>query len=185
MKRKRYLIDDSSYPIFVTTTIINWIPIFQDASMASESLFLFEKLRADLFCKILAYVLMPNHFHAIIKSAEKGDLSILIQRWKSLTAKMILEHSTKLHPNWLHIFEESPKLHRREAIQKHQVWQPRFDDFAIRDEAQFQTKLNYIHGNPLKHGLAKECNDYPYSSIHDYLGGNNGFITIELWGPCQ
>jgi putative transposase len=180
MKRKRYLIDDSSYPIFITTTISKWLPVFQDSEIAIKCLDLLESLRAELNISIFAYALMPSHFHGIIKTSAKGDISIFMKRWKALSAKLIMERCSTNNPDWVFIFQQCVTQFKRPSSMKHQIWQPRFDDFAIRTEKQFLTKLNYIHGNPIKHGLAAECQDYPYSSIHDYLGGKNRYITVEL-----
>jgi REP element-mobilizing transposase RayT len=91
MKRRGYLIDDSICPVFVTTTVVQWIPVFGDKIIADETLRIFEQIRAELNVVIIAYVLMPSHFHAIAKTACKGDLSILMRKWKSVSAKAILQ----------------------------------------------------------------------------------------------
>ena len=44
------------------------------------------------------------------------------------------------------------------------IWASRFDDVAIFSESQFRVKLDYIHNNPVKAGLAKTPEGYPYSS---------------------
>jgi putative transposase len=181
MKRKRNLIDDSAYPIFITSTISKWLPVFQDTEIAIKCLNLLERLRTEMSVMLFAYVLMPSHFHGIVKTASKGDISILMKRWKALSAKLIMEICTTKHPDWVFVFQNCVTEFNRPNPMKHQIWQPRFDDFAIRTEKQFLTKLNYIHGNPIKHGLVAETTDYPYSSIHDYLGEENRYLTIKLW----
>jgi REP element-mobilizing transposase RayT len=177
MKRRRYLIDDSVYPIFITTTIVYWIPVFSENQIAVKALELFEGIRAQMHVKICGYVLMQNHLHAIIQTAQKGDISALMRKWKSKTAIMILEICKNTHPEWMRRFAYSANRHRQ--FNSHQIWQPRFDEKAIRDEEEFIAKLNYMHGNPLKHNLVDDCGDYPYSSFADYNGGNNGFVSIE------
>lgn len=179
MKRKRNLIEDSAYPLFITTTIIRWLPVFSDTEIAVESLRLFESLRIEMNMTVFAYCLMPSHIHAIMKSARMRDISIFMRRWKSLSAKIIIDRSTPFHPEWIMQFEENARHYKVRKDQNHQVWMPRFDDFAIRDDKQFEVKVNYIHGNPLRDGLVENWEDYPYSSIKDYLEGKNGFITID------
>jgi hypothetical protein len=112
---------------------------------------------------------------------KKGDISLIMKNWKALSAKIIIENCSITHPNWINPFYISARRYKRAIKQNYQVWQPRFDEHAIRTVEQFRTKINYIHGNPLKHLLAENCEDYPYSSIHDYLGGKNSFVEIELW----
>jgi REP element-mobilizing transposase RayT len=167
--------------VFITTTITKWIPVFTDVLIAEKSLRLLERLRAELDARILAYVLMPHHLHAIVKTIQKGHLSALMRKWKSLTARMIVGRSASLHENWLKVFKNSAREFKRQKVETYQIWQPRFDDFAIRTEKQLMTKLNYIHCNPLKHHITEAAEDHPYSSFHDYCGGRNDFISIELW----
>jgi putative transposase len=179
MKRKRSIIDDSAYPLFITTTIIRWLPVFSDPVLAIKILGLFESLRDEMKMSVFAYCLMPSHIHAIIESAKKGDISIFMRKWKSLSAKIIINYGNANNLAWITQFEENALEHKVRKDQSRQVWMPRFDDFAIRNEKEFETKVNYIHGNPVRSGLVENCEDYPYSSIKDYLGGLNGFITIE------
>jgi putative transposase len=49
------------------------------------------------------------------------------------------------------------------------IWQPRFWEHAIRDERDLHRHLDYVHGNPVKHGLVQRAADWPYSSFHRYL----------------
>jgi putative transposase len=76
-------------------------------------------------------------------------------------------------------FQESATEYNRLAVENYQVWQPRFDDFAIRTDQQMSAKLNYVHGNPLKHRLVDDVAQYPYTSFHDYAGKKNGYISVE------
>jgi len=46
------------------------------------------------------------------------------------------------------------------------VWQERYYEHALRDEKDFQKKYQYVLYNPLRAGLAKEPENYPYSSAH-------------------
>jgi len=140
---------------------------------------MFEKIRESHRAMIFAYALMPNHIHAIIKTAKKGDLSTIVKSWKALSAFLIVDYCGKNHPEWLEIFRGSVREFKRSPQMTYQIWQPRFDEFAIRTEKQFLTKINYIHGNPLKHRVAKSIDDYPFSSVHDYLGAKNRYLTVE------
>jgi putative transposase len=48
------------------------------------------------------------------------------------------------------------------------VWQPRFWEHVIRDESDLQRHLDYIHYNPVKHGLVSRPIDWKFSSIRKY-----------------
>lgn len=179
MKRRRFLIDDSTHPIFITTTIVNWIPVFAEETVAIESLKMLESLRVELESTIYGYVLMHNHLHLIIQSSRRGDISNLLRKWKSKTALFIRNFSKENRPDWISRFAKSARKYNLTKSQTYQIWQPRFDEKAIRDEREFLAKLNYMHGNPIKHNLVDDCEDYPYSSYADYIGGSNGFVTIQ------
>jgi putative transposase len=49
------------------------------------------------------------------------------------------------------------------------VWQRRFWEHAIRDEHDFERHFDYIHYNPIKHGLVRHLRDWPYSSFHRWV----------------
>jgi putative transposase len=49
------------------------------------------------------------------------------------------------------------------------VWQKRFWEHRIRDDEDWRRHLDYIHWNPVKHGLASEAWEWPYSSFHKHV----------------
>lgn len=59
------------------------------------------------------------------------------------------------------------------------IWQRRFWEHQIRDETDFKRHMDYIHFNPVKHGLTKCVKDWPYSTFHRYV--KNG-VYPEDWG---
>jgi hypothetical protein len=50
------------------------------------------------------------------------------------------------------------------------LWQPRFFDRALRTVKEYNEKVEYIHLNPVKAGLASRPEEWPWSSVHDYTG---------------
>jgi len=60
------------------------------------------------------------------------------------------------------------------------IWTPRFDDIAIYTGEQFRVKLNYIHNNPVKAGLAVSPEDYRFSSAGAWLASRgDDLVTLE------
>jgi len=59
------------------------------------------------------------------------------------------------------------------------IWQRRFWEHTLRDEADLNRHVDYIHYNPVKHGLVKRAADWPWSSFHRYV--KEGFYDID-WG---
>ena len=59
------------------------------------------------------------------------------------------------------------------------VWQRRFFEHLIRDEDDFAGHVDYIHYNPVKHGLAAKPTEWPWSTIHRYIAAG---IVPRHWG---
>ena len=46
------------------------------------------------------------------------------------------------------------------------IWQRRFWEHTIKDDKDYQHHVDYVHYNPIKHGLVKNVKDWPFSSFH-------------------
>ncbi len=116
-----------------------------------------------------ACVLLPDHLHAIWELPE-GDTDYS-KRWalikKGFTGRI------KIHLPAAPMTES--RLRRREGA----VWQRRFWEHTIRDEDDYRAHFDYIHYNPVKHGLVRRPCDWPHSTFHRYV--NNGLYPEE-WG---
>lgn len=59
------------------------------------------------------------------------------------------------------------------------VWQPRYWEHQVRDEADFAHHADYIHYNPVKHGLVESPRDWPYSSFRRHVDAG---VYPANWG---
>jgi putative transposase len=59
------------------------------------------------------------------------------------------------------------------------LWQRRYWEHTIRDGADFDRHVDYIHYNPVKHGLVARAADWPHSSFHRYV--DQGILPLD-WG---
>ncbi len=59
------------------------------------------------------------------------------------------------------------------------LWQRRYWEHAIRDDADFERYVGYIHFNPVKHELVSRVSDWPYSSFKQYV--QRGELPAD-WG---
>jgi len=65
--------------------------------------------------------------------------------------------------------------------QKFTIWEDRFDDLYLNQEKTLLVKFNYIHNNPLRAGLVKRPEDYPYSSARNYfLKTKDGILEVDI-----
>ena len=107
-----------------------------------------------------AWVLMPDHLHCIW-TLPQGDANFS-QRW-SIIKRRVSISCTKQYKQtqWL---TDSKKKHRESTL-----WQRRFWEHQIRDQNDFNNHLDYIHFNPVKHGLCEQPILWPYSTFHRYV----------------
>lgn len=128
-----------------------------------------EQVRERLpFC-IDGWVLLPDHMHAIwTLPQDDADFST---RWRLIKRHISINCSAN----------ERPDLQTARRIAKGQssLWQNRFWEHLIRDEADLRNHLDYLHGNPLKHGLVERVVDWPWSSFHRYV--RQGMYPVN-WG---
>ena len=106
---------------------------------------------------VCGWVLLPDHIHCIWTLPENDcDYS---KRWGMIKAGFSKRAKNLFHRNeWM---TDSKRKHREATI-----WQRRFWEHMIRDEDDFRRHMDYIHFNPVKHGLVKRVRDWPYSTFH-------------------
>jgi putative transposase len=96
---------------------------------------------------------LPDHFHCILELPQ-GDANFAL-RWS-----LIKQGFCKSIPKTEHRSEV------RERRGERGVWQRRYWEHVIRDEADYRSHMDYIHLNPVKHGLVAQARDWPYSTFH-------------------
>jgi putative transposase len=110
--------------------------------------------------EIDAYVILPDHIHALWTLPDSdADYS---SRWR-----LIKEAFTKAFMR--NGNEPSTQTLSRLAKGEQPVWQRRFWEHTIRSEAEFSALADYIHYNPVKHGLVAAARDWPNSSFAKWV----------------
>lgn len=130
------------------------------------------KVRDQYPFQIDAWVLLPGHLHTIWTLPD-GDAKFPL-RWQ-----LIKRHVTRQCGELLHqpgLMTDSKTRHRESTI-----WQRRYWEHLIRNDADYERHMDYLHYNPVKHGLVKQVKDWPYSSFHRYV--ENGTYD-ENWGAA-
>jgi putative transposase len=115
--------------------------------------------------RIDAFVVLPDHLHAVwTLPAGDADFSI---RWRLIKSRFA---------------RSIPKLEQLTGVQQKRgergIWQRRFWEHLIRDDADYARHVEYCYINPVKHALARRVCDWPHSSFHrDVQDG----ISPEDW----
>lgn len=167
---------------FVTDTVIEWIDIFTRPTykhIILESLIYCQKEKGLI---IYAWVLMSNHFHAIVGSNGENEVSEICRDFKKYTSKKIIDtlknDLQESRKKWmLKCFADAGKEDKK--IKNYKFWQDGNDAQLIYLNDYFNQKLNYIHQNPVKAELVNREEDYRYSSAIDYAGGK-GLLDVVV-----
>ncbi|MHC4176145.1 MAG: REP-associated tyrosine transposase [Planctomycetota bacterium] len=135
----------------------------------------FDAIRKKRPFDLLAIVLVPEHVHTVwTLPPDDSDYSLRWGQIKERFSRVFLRAGgTEGRQN------PSRVRHRERAI-----WQRRFWEHTCRDEDELKRCVDYIHWNPVKHGLVARPADYPYSSFHRFV--NLGEYPPD-WGkddPC-
>jgi putative transposase len=110
--------------------------------------------------EIVAWVLLPEHLHCIWTLPD-GDADFST-RWRLLKKSVSFQMKTKLDTR----SDRSPNEIKK---QESGLWQHRFWEHAIRDETDLARHFDYIHFNPIKHGLVTHPADWKWSTYHRYV----------------
>jgi len=129
------------------------------------------KTRAERPFKIDAWVVLPDHMHCVWTLPE-GDADFST-RMGAIKARFSMNvRRAGFTPPRVPISAKGLQVMAsggvNPALRKGQVglWQKRFWEHHIRDAADYAAHVNYCWFNPVKHGLAKDPADWPYSSYH-------------------
>ena len=176
---QRFRVYDGSYPHFITSSIVYWIPVF---SRDDYFQILADSLAYCVEHKGLAvhgYVIMPNHFHLICSQAD-GAISAVIRDMKSFTSRSI---AAKLFQDgrktWLAAMS-SPRIARSAEAK---VWKDEFHPEEVRTERFFLQKLEYMHNNPVRAGYVDDPSEWKYSSAGFYYKQKEPIVQVAplMW----
>jgi REP element-mobilizing transposase RayT len=120
-----------------------WLENPEIASIVSTAIRYFNKERYEL----LAWTIMPNHVHVLLKLLGDYSLSSILHSWKSFTAR-----------------EANRILARRGEF-----WQREYFDVLVTSDRQLEFFLRYVLNNPIKAGLCSEIFQWPWTGCSDEM----------------
>ena len=132
---------------FVTSCTFNRTRVFQKTANAELFIATLQHYRHECRYKLHAFVVMPDHIHLILTPAG-----------------ITLERAIGLIKGGF-----SHRLHSQLP-----VWQRGFTDHRIRDQSDMNARKHYLHINPVRAGLVKDAELYPYSSAYRLLSDLSG-----------
>jgi putative transposase len=102
--------------------------------------------------RILAYCLMPNHWHMVLYPRADGDLSKFLQR-------ITLTHTQRYHA-------------KTRTVGYGHLYQGRYKSLPVESDRHFLTLVRYVERNAQRAALAKKAQDWPWSSVYARRYGN-------------
>ena len=136
-------------------------PLFETDGdfLAFETVMAQARERHDM--RILAWCLMPNHWHLVLWPRNDGDLSDFMG-WLTLT------HTQRWH------------AHRQSAGTGH-LYQGRFKSFPVQDDEHFLTVCRYVERNALRANLVRRAEAWRWGSLAVYADGGPRTELLSAW----
>jgi putative transposase len=116
----------------------------------------FQQTRQDHPFALLGFIVLPEHLHCLWQLPAGDD--DFPMRWRLIKSRF--SRSVPIGER-----RSDSRAHKNERG----IWQRRYWEHLVRDEADFRRCLDYIHYNPVKHGYAACAADWPHSSFRHWV----------------
>ncbi|MBM4437109.1 MAG: transposase [Actinobacteria bacterium] len=133
---------------FVTASTHRKATVLRERSAHAVSAAL-QRLRAESRADVLAYVVMPDHLHALLVPRGGDQIGKVVAFIKHVSSKSV----------------------RRGGFAG-RVWEERFYDRVLRNEDELRNAVAYIHANPVRAGLCEDERAWPWSTEHTSVPSN-------------
>jgi putative transposase len=162
---------------YLTMVTFNRVPIFRSDKVCEIFVDTLREVRERYPYKLIGYVLMPDHVHAIINN-HSGTISDWLRRVRGNSARKILYWlREERHLASLKKLALNPPQKRQHT---HAVWQKDPSVIDLWSDKFIRQKLNYLHLNPVRGGLCEHPADWKWSSCRAYLPHGAGDVPIEI-----
>jgi len=166
---------------FITASTYRRAPLFRSARLAQAFVTQLQELRHEFAFRFYGWVLMPDHFHLLLKCEPDALTSRVIQQLKHRTAARIPK-ILRAHPRHAWCRRMLERLHLPDTVHdgSHcRVWQRRFYPFGVYSQKKLLEKLTYMHNNPVERGLVKSPGDWPWPSWRAYYLEDASALPID------
>lgn len=157
---------------FITCSCYRRLPLLGGSRARNALVRILAEVRRKYRFRILGYVVMPEHVHLLVSEPAIGAPSTVMQVFKQRVSRRMRGNSRRNAPQ-LPLWKAPTHPGRLRGF-----WQRRFHDFNVFTEEKKNEKLRYMHWNPVKRGLAREPQHWPWSSFNFYW--KKGIILLEM-----
>jgi putative transposase len=142
-------VDAADYAYHVINRVAGRLRIFETPTDYAEFESLLIKAKEETGMRILAYCLMPNHWHLVLYPANDGDLGLFMHRL------------TNAHTRLVHA--------QTGTIGYGPLYQGRYKSFLVQDDAHLLTVIKYVERNALRAHLSSSCETWQWGSAYHRL----------------
>lgn len=169
MPNYRRLFIQNSYVFIVIVTNKRKPILIDNIELLRES---FKKAKQTYNFEIFGSVILPDHIHLLLRPENIKDYPKIIRAIK-------YNFSEKFNAGGIAIPPYKNKKHSSKKLDdggmaippytKKQIWQRGYWEHTIKSDEDLYKHLDYIHYNPVKHGLTKNVKDWEYSSFFKFV----------------
>lgn len=171
MRYRRAEAAGASY--FFTVVTFRRQPVFTEPPVVEMLERAIQRIQERRPFVVEAQVVLSDHLHAMWTLPE--DDSNYPTHWRLIKEAFTREYV----PTYGVIWQDERRRTRGERT----VWQRRFWEHLIRDDRDFSAHLEYIHLNPVRHGLVSAPRDWPYSTFRKWVANGSYDLTWGANGP--
>jgi REP element-mobilizing transposase RayT len=131
--------------------------LFREADNYAFVIRKIQKYRQELNIAIIAYCLMPNHYHFLVRQDGESPAGLLPQR----------------------VFNSYTKAYNKRYDHSGTLFEGRYKAKHVTTDAYLLHLCRYIHANPVKDGLCEHVADWPYSNYREWIGLRNGTLVDD------
>ena len=145
--------------LYLTAVAKDRLPVFRTNAIRIITCAALDEARKSGGFAIYAYVIMPDHLHAITDSMLKP--SKVLQYINGIISRRVIDHLKERGHN-----ASLQKLRREASTRRHRysLWEHHNNALPIFSESMFMQKVNYIHQNPVRAGFVEKAEDYRWWS---------------------
>ncbi len=180
-----YKINNPRGTYFITFATVQWVDAFTRKRYVDIVLESIKYCQKEKGLRIHAWCIMSNHVHLIASTLyPKPTLSDILRDLKKFTSNKILEaiqdeREVESRKGWmLWLFKSAGERNPNNTF--FQFWRQDNHPEEIFSAKFMESKLDYIHNNPVKAGLVEEPWEYLLSSARDYMTNRKGLLEIDF-----
>jgi len=166
---------------FITTSTYRRTRLFTCQRFRGIFVEVLHQLRQETGFLLNGGVLMPDHFHLLIRPEPPAATVRFLQELKKRTAQQIIAVLTRHRDNprcrqLLARWRLPPSVH---SDSYYRLWQRRHFPFHVFTPKKHMEKLNYMHNNPVTARLAASPDQWPWSSFRLYYLNDSSLLTMD------